>query len=127
MKTKLKLTDSDIKALDVLLTMALASVTMDELHEQPHHYLAAACLFEVQDKVGAKAREVRVFGIKKAAITLTRPQALAFDLWFNPGNFEDENDAEIIQLTEQVTLKKDSFEYGLLVRLSSVIVGNYYA
>lgn len=127
MKIKLKLTDSDIKTLDTLLTLALSSVTMDELREQPHQYLAAACLFEVQDKVSAKAREVRAFGIKKASISLTRPQALAVDLWFNPGNFEDETDTEIIQLTEQTNLRKDSYEYGLLVRLSGIIIGNYYA
>lgn len=127
MKTKLKLTDSDIKTLDVLLTMALASVTMEELREQPHQYLAAACLFEVQDKVSAKAREVRLFGVKRATITLTRPQALAVDLWFNPGNFEDDTNTEVIQLTEQATLRKDSYEYGLLVRLSATIVGKYYA
>lgn len=127
MKTKLKLTDSDIKTLDALLTLALASVTMDELREQPHQYLAAACLFEVQDKVSAKAREVRLFGVKRATLTLTRAQALAVDLWFNPGNFEEENDREVIQLTEQMALKKESFEYGLLVRLSAMIVGNYYA
>lgn len=118
---KITLNRSQAFAMETLLDVALASVTMEELREQPHQYVIAASLFEVRQKVKVKAEELRMFHKNKFTLRLTRTQALAFDVWFNPHDFDSE-----VVATGSDTVKTGSFELGLIVQICGMVNQEFY-
>lgn len=125
MKLKILLNRSETLALETLLSVALATVTMEELREQPHQYVIAANLFGVLQKIKAKAEDMRMFGGDKFTLSLTRPEALAFDVWFNPADWGNDGDEEVLTLGT-TAVKPQTYEYALIVRICGLVNKEYY-
>lgn len=122
MKLKITLNRSETLSLELLIVAALGSVSLDELKEQPHQYVVAANLFDVLARIKAKADDMRLFGGDVFRLSISRAEALAFDVWFNPHDWDSE---EVVTIGTTV-VKPQTFEYGLLVRICGLINQKYY-
>lgn len=123
MTLDVKLNKSATIALFGLIDTALRSVEMKDLQEQPHHYVVAANLMEVRQKLAPRADDYLIFHDKSEwTLKFTRAEALAFDIWFNPTDWGEE---EVVSINGNLVIPK-SYEYGLLIEICSQIVQRYY-
>ncbi|MFN3382414.1 MAG: hypothetical protein ACK41O_23370 [Runella zeae] len=98
-------------------------MSLEELREQPYIYVAAANLFDVLVRIKAKADDMRLFGGDVFKLSMSRAEALAFDVWFNPHDWDSDEEVATIGTT---VVKPQTFEYGLLVRICGLINQKYY-
>lgn len=118
MKIKLKIQASDLQIVFTILGSSLKDLTLEELRESPGNYCVAASLFEVFEKVQGKYSDYKKFPCKptkEVGITLSRPQALAFDAVLNPHN---ENTL--------FPLQQGTYEWDLVRRICEQIYHTYY-
>lgn len=124
MTLDIPLNKSQTLALNALLSAALGSVDIKDLHEQPHEYVIAACLFDVRRKIAPKAEELQLFGGDSFTLKLSRAEALAFDVWFNPHDWDTESE-QVVKINDSIVLPK-TYEYGLLIHICNLIGQKYY-
>jgi hypothetical protein len=126
MKLKLRLVKTEVEALTKILGMAFQNAPMDQLKEQPHEYAIMSSVFEVWEKVSAKAQNLALFHHpiqRPITITLTRTQALALDVVINVHDTAD----DVVQPTDAlVPLRAGSYEWDLARRICEQVYITYY-